>query len=92
MLVLKGDSDSKLDQLVFKLHQSVGLKPPTPFRFHVSVARFKELDKEHRDRLLSAIRDLEALAEQWTIESISLYSSKLHPTGATYQRIQTWEF
>ena len=91
LLVLKGESDSKLDQLVFKLHQSLGLKPPTPFRFHVSVARFKELDKVHRDQLLSAIRDLDTLEEPWTLNSFTLYSSTLHPSGATYQRVKSWE-
>lgn len=65
--------------------QALGQSPePRGFSAHLTVARFKALDRARGESARAAIRNARVEAGPCRIESLTLYQSRLAPTGPTY--------
>lgn len=91
LLALKAEPSSSLSQLYFQLNQTLGLKEAArQFRFHVTVARFRDQDEETIRNLNESIRDLTEIGGTWHIPRLTLYESSLKQSGATYRAVKSW--
>jgi 2'-5' RNA ligase len=55
-----------------------------PYSGHLTLARFKDLDRRAGDVVRGAIADLAVHAGTCRIEAVTLYDSRLAPSGPTY--------
>lgn len=61
--------------------------PERLFLGHVTVARIRRGTDVHQDRQL-----LQPMSTSWTVTSLSLVASELHPDGARYRDVETFPF
>ncbi len=92
MLAFKLFPSIAVQQAYWAIHQCLELKDrQRRFRFHATVARFKDLDPEGAKQLYASIRDLsEVESDHWHLPSITLYESVLKQSGAEYKALRTW--
>lgn len=70
------------------LHDKNIMVDTKPFRFHITLSRFKEMLPEvFIDR---AIR-MQLPSNSWKIRRMSLYESKLYPSGPQYRNIKSFQ-
>jgi 2'-5' RNA ligase len=92
LLALKAAADPPIQELYFQLGKALAIKDrQREFRFHVTVARFRELTGDAARAFNEAIKDLSMIEEkEWILPSVSLYDSTLSQEGASYRAIRTW--
>lgn len=72
------------EEIERRLHE-IGEPPEArPFSAHLTLARFKDLDRRYSDAVRAAVRDVRLPQGVCRIESITLYESRLAPAGPTY--------
>jgi RNA 2',3'-cyclic 3'-phosphodiesterase len=77
-------------QLYWKLALAFGIRERN-LRLHVTLARFRDLDKESTQGLNAAIKGLSSSKhEWWAFPSVTLYESILKQSGAEYKPLKTW--
>ncbi len=61
-------------------------EPPEdrPFTAHLTLARFKDLDRRQSDALRAAIREGPGAVGSCRVDAVTLYQSRLSPAGPTY--------
>lgn len=92
LLALKLEPSVEVLNLVWRLHDCQNqTQKPRHFRMHISVARFREPDEPTLPSFHSALKELtEVDGGVWQIPSVTLFESKLSPSGAAYRQLKTW--
>ncbi len=62
----------------------------TPFRGHITLARAREFPAPVTADMLAAMPPFPEL--EWTVDSLVLYQSTLHPEGAKYRKLESFDF
>jgi RNA 2',3'-cyclic 3'-phosphodiesterase len=91
LLAFKLVPSESITLLNWQITKDLALKEERNFRLHITVARFRDLDKEDTHALNAAIKDLSSSKEQWwSFPSVTLYESTLKQSGAEYKPLKTW--
>lgn len=92
LLALKLEPSAEIQNLVWRLHDCLHLsQKPRHYRMHISVARFREPGEPTLPLFHSALKELtEVDRGVWQIPSVTLFESKLSPSGAEYRSLRTW--
>ncbi len=70
--------------------QQIGEPPDArPFSAHLTLARFRDLSRRLSEAARGAVRDVRLDAGPYRIEDITLYESRLVPTGPSYEPVVT---
>jgi len=65
--------------------RAMGESPDTrPFSSHLTLARFKDLDRARSESVRAAIREARLDPGPCRVEAVTLYQSRLAPAGPTY--------
>lgn len=72
------------DEVEGRLQQIDGPPEARPFSAHLTLARFKDLDRRQGDAVRGAIRDVRLDAAPCRVEAITLYESRLATAGRSY--------
>jgi len=62
----------------------------TPFKGHITLARAREFASPITADILAGLEPLPEL--EWAADSLVLYQSTLHPDGAKYRKLETFNF
>lgn len=77
------------DEVEGRLQQIGELPGARPFSAHLTLGRFRELDRRSSEAVRGAVRDVRLDAGPCRIEAITLYESRLAPAGPTYAPVVT---
>jgi 2'-5' RNA ligase len=72
------------DEIEARLERLGEAPEDRPFSAHLTLARFKDLDRAGSDALRAAIRDVAAAVGTCRVDRVTLYQSRLAPTGPVY--------
>ena len=62
----------------------------TPFKGHITLARAREFASPITADILAGLEPLPGI--EWTADSLVLYQSTLHPDGAKYRKLESFNF
>lgn len=90
LLALRLEPSSTAENMYWRLNRALDAAAHRIFRFHITVARFREPSQEEVSALQGKLRNLSALSGTWEFPSVTLYESVLKQSGAEYRALRTW--
>lgn len=90
LLALRLEPSSTAENIYWRLNRALDATAHRTFRFHITVARFREPSSQEVGLLQEALRNLSSLSGTWEFPSVSLYESVLKQSGAEYRVLRTW--